>query len=207
MLTNSIAWLKSHKGLVATIGFILILGAALGFTVIKQLREVENRGWELLAVGQYLAAQNKYSEAHGYFSQLFNRYQQNKIADFAYIHDATIHAREGNWRAALENYEQILTRRKSEPLLALAQLGKAKMQEALNDLPQAQASYEFFLERYGQHFSAPEAYEGLARVYMTQGKIEQSKENLERLKTLYPETSWAKRAEIRVRAMMPSQNK
>ena len=197
-----IHWIKNHKNIAATLAFITLLGVGLALAMFKQLQDVESRSWETLAVGQYLSMSDKSAEAHEQFRNLQSNYQRSKVADFAYIYDAAVYAREGKWQAALDNYQKVLHRDRTTQVLALAQIGAAKMQEALNNLDEAQKAYLEFQEKYPDHFAAPEAYEGLARIGAVRGQWDKAKENLERLRVLYPDTNWGHRAEMRLKGLM-----
>ncbi|MBI2069415.1 MAG: tetratricopeptide repeat protein [Elusimicrobia bacterium] len=203
MTLRAIQWVKAHKGVVLTVSFILVLAVILGGAFIIQIRELEDRGWQLLSGGQYLSYQGQTQEAHKYFGEIETRHLNSKLGDFGLLMNATLYAREGQWAQAEERYRSLLNRKKVKPLLPIATIGLARACEAVGKIDEARQHLESFLSLYPDHFSAPQAYESLARVYEMGGNFPKAKEQLERLRVLYPETVWAHRAETRLRLVRP----
>ena len=198
IMPKIINWVRTHKNAAITIAFIAVLAIGLGIAMASQLKEARTKAWEQLAIGQYLAMNGKTGEAHDVLRSLASGSRAD-VADFAAVYNASVHAREGNWQAAAESFKQVMDGNRAPKLQAIAGIGYAKMLEALGRFDEAQAGYTANLDRYPDHFTAPEAYEGLARIYSMKGQGDLATQNLERLKVLYPETGWGKRAEARLK--------
>ncbi|MBI4669291.1 MAG: tetratricopeptide repeat protein [Elusimicrobia bacterium] len=201
MIIKTIGWIKTHKGIAITSSFIIFLGIALGSAFIIQMKQLEDRGWEILSVGQFLAMQGQAQEAHRYFNELESRYSRTKLGDFSLLLHGTLFAREANWPEALNRYQSILTGKKTKPLMPLASIGLARAYEVTGKTDLAKTELQNFLNQYPDHFAMPQAYEGLARLFSMSGEKDKAKQYLERLRVLYPETIWAKRAEATLRLL------
>lgn len=197
-----ISWIKANKGAVLTGAFVVLLGFILGGAFIVQSRDVERQSWYLLYKAQILAFQGQAQDAHRIITELQTRYPKSKVRDFTLLLEATLLSREGNWGAAIEKYQTLIDRQKVKPLVPLAKIGLAKAFEATNAPDKAIETYQEFISAHSDHFALPHAYEGLARLYEAKNDLAKSKEYLERIRVLYPESIWSKHAETRLRMLV-----
>lgn len=181
--------------------FICALGAFLGVSFFRQMKQVTHRGWEMLSVAQYLAGTGRPQEALKLLGQLEAEHSRSRIADFALLQEANIFIRGNAFKEAVAAYQKLIERQKVKELMPLALLGSAKASEAANELDKSKEEYQNFLTLYPDHFSVAEVYEGLARVSEIKGETEKSKENLERLRVLFPDTIWSRHAESKLKIL------
>lgn len=197
-MLNIISWVKKNRAIVLTVSFITLLGLGLGIAFIKQMKSIEERGWEMLAAAQFLSLRGQAAEAHQVLAQLESRYGRQKLADFGMLVHATLYAREGRWDEAVKKYKAILENKKTKQLQPMTILGLGRAYEAMGKTDEAIAEFQNFLSQYPDHFAAAHAHEGLARLYETKGDWPKAKEHLERMRVLFPDSIWAQRAQAKL---------
>ena len=196
-----ILWIKNHRSTAGAVAAVALLGSLFAYVILNQMRQVRHRGWDMLSQAQILALNNRAQEAFNLLNEMEAVYSGNTIGDFAALQKANLLLRGGDYNQAIETYQKVALRRKTNALLHLAKLGAAKAYEAANMLDKAEQEYEGFLVSYGDHFSAAEAYEGLARVAETKGDSDKARDSFEKLRVLYPDTIWSKVAESKLKTL------
>jgi tetratricopeptide (TPR) repeat protein len=108
---------------------------------------------------EFLARQEKKSEAVGVLLELVERYPQAPLADRAFLRAATLQAETGQYREALATLDTLLTgHRQGATILDRAQFRAAEiLQYGLNNAPAAITAYEQLLADYPQSIFASEA--------------------------------------------------
>ncbi len=198
-LGSWIEWVKKNKGATLTVAFIALLLGIVGTAFVIQSRDMERQSWYLLYRAQMLAFQGQTKDAHQIINEIESRYARSKALDFTLLLDATLQAREANWAGSIEKYKAIIERNRVRPLIPMATIGLAKAYEATNALDKAVETYQNFTSAHADHFALPQAYESLARLYEAKGDQSKSKEFLERVRVLYPESIWSRHAEAKLK--------
>ncbi|MFC1522795.1 tol-pal system YbgF family protein [Elusimicrobiota bacterium] len=200
-MLNAINWIKNHKALIGTLSFIVLLAGGVTFAFFYQMKSLKVRSWEAIASAQIHASQGKTQDAIGILRKIQSQHTNRPLGYMATLYDASMLTMSGNWKEALIRYETVLSRTKKQEFTSWALIGKAKSHEAMNELDKAKETYQTFVDSHSDHFLLPEAYEGLARISEVQGKFNEAKENFERIRILFADTSWAQRAEIRLKQL------
>lgn len=92
---------------------------------------------------------------------------------------------------ALRTYDACLSKGAPKGFEEIARLGRAHALEGLNRLDEALAAYETFCKDFPGHFLLTQAQMGVARIYVLQGKTDEAKKQVERLKAEKGEkSSW-----------------
>ena len=201
MIIKALLWIKAHKSTAGAIAALALLGSLFAYVILSQTRQARYRGWDMLSQAQILALNNRAQEAFKLLNEMEAVYSGNAIGDFALLQKANLLVRGGDYNQAIETYQKVALRQKTNALLPLAKLGTAKAFEAANMLDKAEREYEGFLVSYSDHFSAAEAYEGLARVAEAKGDANKARDNFEKIRVLYPDTIWSKLAETKLKAL------
>jgi tetratricopeptide (TPR) repeat protein len=207
MLIKTLLWIKQYKAQVAAGLLVAALAGFVSSAFFIQRRDNVDKGWEIFSLAQFLAANGKPQEAHQILAQLKTNPPSGALSDYALFAEGIMLTHGGAHTQALANFDQLLTRSNVEKIKPLALLGSARAQEIANALDKARDAYQSFIAQYGDHFGAPEAYENLARLSETLGNREQAVENLERLRVLYPDTVWSRRAEARLKLLSGNPSK
>jgi len=116
------------------------------------------------------------------FELLIRKYSLTPVAKAARLRLAKTYFDTAKYEDALTAYDTVLSKGAPKGFEEIAYLGRAYTLEALNRTEEAMKAYTDFIAKYSDHFLAPQAKIGVARVLALQGKKDDAKKALENLK-------------------------
>lgn len=167
-------WWKAKGGqfLIALVTALLLAGGALVYRQVRASRSIAANRDLMRAVSiedlEAVVAQ------HG----------TTRVGNAARLRLAKAYFDASRYADALATYDACLKHRAPSGFDEIARLGRAHALEGLHRLDEAKAAYEALIAQLpADHFLAPQAEMGVARVLTLQGQREEARQRLEELKT------------------------
>ena len=191
----ALAWIKKNRE--TFIGSLVILLAATIFAVyfFMHYRGLRDTAWKSLFIAQQTGFGGNIAEAQKQLATIETSFGSTSAAPYAVITGGDILFAQAKYKEAAAEYSKVLNDKDVAPF-ASYNVGKCK--EADGDLAGAQAQYSDFLSRYPEHFLAPEVYSSLANAQELAGAKDLARASYEKVSLLYPDTTWAMQAKIKL---------
>lgn len=120
-------------------------------------------------------------------------YPDETEAPLARLQAGAMYYNEGDFEAALAQYELFLKAYATHPMHENAQWGKWMSQEALGSLDEAMAGFQSITE---DSLVYPQALLGQARIFEKKGQNEEALGLYTRIQEMNPQSSWAEQARV-----------
>ena len=191
-------WLKNNRE--TFLGSIVIIIAAiiLGAFFSMRYSQINKAAWKELFMAKQQARVGQLDAANKSLANIETGFSNTTAAGYAYLLKGDILFSTQKYDAAVKAYQQASDFAKPETIVPVALSNIGKTQEAQNDFNNAIVSYKSFLERYPEHFLAPEAHFSIATIYEIQNKKDEAKSAYEKIALLYPQTLWAENAKAKL---------
>ncbi|MCX5792115.1 MAG: tetratricopeptide repeat protein [Elusimicrobia bacterium] len=195
---RTLNWVKKNRETV--IGSVVIALAVVLFAVyfFIHLQSTRETAWKNLFIAQQTGYGGDLPKAAKLLGEVETVYSNTTAAPYATLTKGDLLFADGKFKEAGEEYARLTARPASLAPFALYNLGKCR--EAQGDLTGAQVEYSAMLEKFPEHFLAPECHLSMAHVQEISGAKDAAKATYEKIVLLYPDTAWAAQAKERLTA-------
>ena len=182
------------------VGSIVIIIAAIILGSFFSLRysQINKAAWKELFMAKQQARVGQIDLANKSLAKIETGFSNTTAAGYAFLLQGDILFATQKYEAAVTAYQKASDFAKPETIVPVALSNIGKTQEAKKDFNNAIVSYKSFLERYPEHFLAPEAHFSIATIYEMQNKKNEAKSAYEKIALLYPQTLWAESAKVKL---------
>lgn len=191
---NVLNWIKTHRE--TFIGSIVILLGAGIFAVFFTMKyqEIKETAWQNLFMAQQMAYAGRVEESVQRLNSIETDFAKTSAPPFAAFTKGDLYFKQGKLKEAIEEYQKIANNPKYPELAPFALYNAGRAKQALGDANSAAAVYRQLLEKYPEHFFAPEAHFLLAGI-LEKTNPEEAKKVYEKIALLYPENVWSASAQ------------
>ena len=191
-------WIKNHReyfiGTVVTLIALLLVA----LYSINRLGARKEYAWEKFVIAQQLMQAGKSEEAFKQIDLLEQEFPRTDAASYGTLLKADTMYRAGNYKEAAQTYKQLIVKAKPALIVPFAMSGLAAAIQAQNDISGAIAAAQQFLDKYPEHFLAPQVYLTLAESLEASGKAVEAKTSYEKITLHFPDTYWARIAKAKL---------
>lgn len=192
-------WVQANREI--SIGAILaVVALALGGVYfISRQSKAKAQAWERLAIAQSAGFQGQVKPALELFDRLVLDYPESSMSAYALLYKGDLLYRQALYKEAVEPYRMLLAEDPTGSLAPFALANLCLAHEAAGSLKEAVSAGSRLLSEQGDHFLAPQAHACMARAFLAMGEKEQAKSTYEKIALLYPDTSWSKWAQSKLK--------
>jgi tetratricopeptide (TPR) repeat protein len=187
-------WIKKNRETVIGSAVILLAAIILGSFFTLRYSQINKAAWKELFMAKQQARMGKLDLANKSLAKLETGFSNTTAAGYAFLLKGDILFSTKKYEEAVVAYQKASDFAKPETIVPVALSNIGKAQEAKKDFNKAIVSYKGFLERYPEHFLAPEAHFSIANIYAMQHKKDEATSAYEKIAILYPQTLWAESA-------------
>lgn len=130
------------------------------------------------------------------YRQVIERFRQSELAEAAHLRRGEILAAQGNWRAALPEYQQALAAAKSDVVRIDALYGVARAQHELRHYDAAVEAYRQVALEFPSNRFTVASLRGLAQVYTQMGRTTEAKQTWQAVLSRAPKDAAAAEAHV-----------
>lgn len=191
-------WIKKNRETVIGSAVILLAAIILGSFFTLRYSQINKAAWKELFMAKQQAKMGKLALANKSLAKIETGFSNTTAAGYAFLLKGDILFSTKKYEEAVTAYQKASDFAKPETIVPVALSNIGKSQEAKKDFDKAIVSYRSFLERYPEHFLAPEAHFSIANIYTLQNKKDEATSAYEKIAILYPQTLWAENAKARL---------
>ncbi|MCG2725617.1 MAG: tetratricopeptide repeat protein [Elusimicrobia bacterium] len=194
----ALKWIKENRETFVGSFVILIAAIILGSFFALRYSQIKKAAWKELFMAKQQAKMGKIDLANQSLAKIETGFSNTTAAGYAFLLKGDILFTQQKYEDAAAAYQKASDFAKPETIVPVALSNIGKSQEAGKDFDKAIASYKSFLERYPEHFLAPEAHFSIATIYEMQDKKDEAKSAYEKIAILYPQTLWSESAKTKL---------
>lgn len=203
-IDKALAWIKSHREASAATAVISLVCVILVMFFVSRYAEVKNTAWEKLFIAQQYAYSG-HAEALNQLHAVRDAFPNTDAAGFGLLFEGDILFKQGKYKEAGEDYQSLAEKGKPAAVIPFALAGKGKALEASGLCPEAILTGKQFLEKYPDHYLAPEVHLSIARCFEITDNAQEARSAYEKIALLFPDTSWAQTAQQKLQSLPKQQ--
>lgn len=197
-LSNTIAYVKSHKKGVLTGVVILVLAGVIGYAYAAHVRSVNEKSWAAYYQAQMAVMSNPQDVTA--LEGVSSKFPGTLAAQYAQLLKGDLLYENENYAQAVDVYEPLLNS-SNETLRMDAALSLGAARQATKDYEGSIKVLTTFIEKNPQSFALPQAYLTLAMSQELAGKKQAAQETYQQILGSYPTTYFGKVAKDRLAAL------
>jgi TolA-binding protein len=197
-MESALYWIQNNRQ-----SFFSILGVTVGVILFaafffSRFYLVQSRVTDRLSVAESYIYAGQKEQGINLLNDLINQYPTSPAAYKARLHKADNLVSQSKFDEAVALAREVTVNGKPEIIQPLAYTHLGNIQETMQDLKGAVATYNEFLNKYPMHFLTPKVLESLARIYEMNNQPKEAQETYQRLTTAYKGTKWEQSAAERL---------
>lgn len=203
-LSKGVDWASKNRQQ-AGIGAGVLIGALLiGGLAFYRWQANREDAWDRLGLAEAASFQGNNEMALQQIDELIKQQPGSIAAGYGLLFAGDLHYPKGEYKEAVERYNQLIERGQPKQLVPYALNDLAITQQAAGQYPDAEATARRFLDEFPDHFLAPQVHSALARSLMAEGKTDDAKAALQKIALQYPDTSFAAWAQSQLQPNAPA---
>src|SRR5262249_16986438 len=139
------------------------------------------------------------------YQEVINRDGQGELTESAHLRRAEIFAAQGNWSAAVAEYQRVLSVAKSDAAKIDALYGMAKAQQELKHYEAAAETYRRVVREFPSRRFAPASVRGLAMALSQAGRKAEAKQVWQEALDAAPKDASAAEAHVELGVLFQSE--
>jgi len=198
-IENLVIFYEHHKNRVLWIigGFVVALIIFFVYKNNKQAKMTESK--EIYNMGVILYENGNFIQARERFQLIVDKYWGTPFVNLSTFMLANISYKEGDLDDALEKFQSFIDRGYDELFTPSSYQGIGQCYEQRGNLPKAIENYEKAAEKFKDNFCRAECLFSLARLYLSQQKMDEAENILEEILNISKDVEILEKAEEKLK--------